>query len=137
PVQQQGYGSLPVTPPPVNMTNHPTDPVHSVQAPYVSQADPLMRQRPLVSPEQEPGRQAIARDVSADVYDLDEGPMEMPRTGQGSSTHGRLPVPEPEAQSSQRPSGDQRSQRPVRRLDQRGLDLPRGNRNPPSGDVID
>ena len=137
PVQQQGYGSLPVTPPPVNMTNHPTDPVHSVQAPYVSQADPLMRQRPLVSPEQEPGRQAIARDVSADVYDLDEGPMEMPRTGPGSSTHGRLPVPEPEAQSSQRPSGDQRSQRPVRRLDQRGLDLPRGNRNPPSGDVID
>lgn len=137
PVQQQGYGSLPVTPQPVNMTNHPTDPVHPVQAPYVSQADPLMRQRPLVSPEQEPGRQVIARDVSADVYDLDEDPMEMPRTGPGSSTHGRLPVPEPEAQSSQRPSGDQRSQRPVRRLDQRGLDLPRGNRNPPSGDVID
>ncbi len=137
PVQQQGYGSLPVTPAPMNMTNHPTDPVHPVQAPYVSQADPLMRQRPVVTPEQEPGRQAIARDVSADVYDLDEDPMEMPRTGAGSSTHGRLPVPEPEAQSSQRPSGDQRSQRPVRRLDQRGLDLPRGNRNPPSGDVID
>jgi cell division protein FtsZ len=144
---QQGYSSLPAAPPPVNMTNHPTDPVQRIQqpmqpiqAPYAAQADPLMRQRPVVTPVQEPGRQAIARDVrdvSADVYDLDEDPMEMPRTGTGSSTHGRLPVPEPEAQSSKRPSGDQRSQRAVRRLDQRGLDLPRGNRNPPSSDVID
>jgi len=58
-------------------------------------------------------------------------------TGVGAGSHGRLPVPEPEAQPAQRPSGDQRSQRPVRRLDQKGLDLPRGNRHPPSGDVID
>ncbi len=61
--------------------------------------------------------------------------MELPRTG--SSTHGRLPVPEPEAQPSQRPSNDQRPQRPVRRLDQKGFDLARGSRNAPSGDVID
>ena len=61
--------------------------------------------------------------------------MELPRTG--SSTHGRLPVPEPEAQPAQRPSNDQRPQRPVRRLDQKGFDLARGSRNAPSGDVID
>ncbi|HEY6408724.1 MAG TPA: hypothetical protein VIY29_14765, partial [Ktedonobacteraceae bacterium] len=133
--QQQGYGSLPLTPSPVNMTNHPTDPV---RVNYAVQAEPIMRQRPVVSPAQEPVRQSIARDVrdmrdvSADVYDLDEDPMELPRTGTGSASHGRLPVPEPEAQPSQRPSSDQRPQRPVRRLD-----LPRGNRNAPSGDVID
>ena len=34
-------------------------------------------------------------------------------------------------------AADQRPQRPVRRLDQKGLDLPRGNRNAPLGDVID
>src|SRR5207248_1178472 len=85
---QQGYSSLPAAPSPVNMTNHPTDPVQRIQqpvqpmqAPYAAQPDPLMRQRPVVTPLQEPGRQAIARDVrdvSADVYDLDEDPMEMP-----------------------------------------------------------
>ncbi len=133
---QQGYGSLPVAAPPVNMINHPTDPV---QANYAVQSESLMRQRQAGA--QEPARQALARDVrdirdaSADVYDLDEDPMELPRTG--SSTHGRLPVPEPEAQPSQRPSSDQRPQRPVRRLDQKGFNLPRGSRNAPSGDVID
>jgi cell division protein FtsZ len=134
--QQQAYGPLHAAP--VNVTNHPTDPA---QRSYPAQADPLMRQRQGVPPAQEPVRQAIARDASVDMYDLDEDPMAMPgtdvRTGVGSSSHGRLPVPEPEAQPAQRPSGDQRSQRPVRRLDQKGLDLPRGNRNPPSGDVID
>ena len=44
----------------------------------------------------------------------------------------RLPVPEPEAQPSQRPVSDSRPQRPIRRMD-----LPRGNRNVPPGDVID
>jgi len=49
----------------------------------------------------------------------------------------RLPVPEPEAQPSQRPAADGRPQRPIRRMDPRALDLPRGNRNAPPGDVID
>ena len=132
---QQGYGSVPAAAPPVNMTNHPTD---QVQANYGGQAEPQMRQRQAVAPTQEPVRQALARDgrdVNADAYDLDGDPMELPRTG--SSAHGRLPVPEPEAQPSQRPSNDQRPQRPVRRLDQKGFDLPRGSRNAPSGDVID
>lgn len=108
-----------------------------------------MRQRPMMppqsqeamhrdsrynAPQQEPVRQAIARDVSEDIYDMDE---EEPIVSTGSSTHGRLPVPEPEAQPSQRSSSDQRQQRPIRRLDQKGFGLPQGNRNAPSGDVID
>jgi cell division protein FtsZ len=131
---QRGYGSVPVAAPPVNMTNHPTDPV---QVNYAVQADPMMGQRQGI-PVEDPTRQALAhdvRDVSADVYDPGEESMDLPRTG--SSTHGRLPVPEPEAQSSQRPSNDQRPQRPVRRLDQKGFNLQRGSRNAPSGDVID
>jgi len=46
-------------------------------------------------------------------------------------------VPEPEAQPSQRPAADARTQRPVRRMDPKALDLPRGNRHTPPGDVID
>ena len=49
----------------------------------------------------------------------------------------RLPVPEPEAQPSQRPAADSRPQRPIRRMDPKALDLPRGNRSSPPGDVID
>ena len=49
----------------------------------------------------------------------------------------RLPVPEPEAQPSQRPAADSRPQRPIRRMDPKALDLPRGNHNTPPGDVID
>ena len=51
--------------------------------------------------------------------------------------HTRLPVPEPEAQPSQRPASDPRPQRPIRRMDPKALDLPTGNRNAPPGDVID
>ncbi len=51
----------------------------------------------------------------------------------------RLPVPEPEAQPmQQRPAAaEQRSQRQIRRMDPKALDIPRGNRNAPPGDVID
>ena len=89
---------------------------------------------------QEPARQGLASDVrniSDDVFDLEDDTGDIPVPGTGTSPRGRLPVPEPEAQPAQRPSGDQRPQRPVRRLDQKGLDLPRGNRNTPLGDVID
>ncbi len=158
---QQGYGSLPVTPPPMNMANHPTDPVQrpsqsshaqpaqSMQRPM---SPPPMQQsvqqdphhhRPMTPspPMQEPVRQPLARDMRSadeDIYELDDDPEVMPTpTGMGANAHGRLPVPEPEAQSSQRPSSDQRPQRPIRRLEQKGLELPRSNRTPPSGDVID
>jgi len=147
---QQSYGSLPVTPPPMNLMNHPTDPVdpavrqRSVTPPPMPD---LMRQRSVAPPPiPEPARQALASDVrnvsdvSNDDFDFEDEPaglVDLPGPGARAATHGRLPVPEPEAQPSQRPSGDQRPQRPIRRLDQKGFDLPRVNRNPPSGDVID
>jgi hypothetical protein len=34
-------------------------------------------------------------------------------------------------------AADSRQQRPIRRLDPKALDLPRGNRSAPSGDAID
>jgi cell division protein FtsZ len=163
PGNQQGYGSLPLTPPPMNMTNHPTDPVQrpaqparsqpaqSMQRPMNPPSMPMQQamqqephhQRPMMppSPMQEPVRQPQSRDmrsVDENMYELDDDPEVMPTpTGMGANTHGRLPVPEPEDQSSQRPSSDQRPQRPIRRLEQKGLELPRGNRTPPSGDAID
>jgi cell division protein FtsZ len=66
-------------------------------------------------------------------YDLDEEPV-----GSGSTPRGSVPAPQPEAQpAQQRPSGDQRQQRPIRRPDPKVLGLPHGNRNAPIGDVID
>jgi cell division protein FtsZ len=142
PAIQQGYGSLPVTPP-INMANHPTGPADSARQrpqPQPPVQEPP-RQRPMPPlPMQEPARQGLASDVrniSDDVFDLEDDTGDTPVPGTGTSSRGRLPVPEPEAQPAQRPSGDQRPQRPVRRLDQKGLDLPRGNRNTPLGDVID
>ncbi len=140
PAIQQGYGSLPVTPP-INMANHPTGPADSArQRPQPPVQEPP-RQRPMPPlPLQEPARQGLASDVrniSNDVFDLEDDTGDIPVPGTGTSSRGRLPVPEPEAQPAQRSSGDQRPQRPVRRLDQKGLDLPRGNRNTPVGDVID
>ena len=91
-------------------------------------------------PMQEPARQGLAgdvRNINDDAFDLEDDTGEIPVQGMGTSSHGRVPVPEPEAQPAQRPPADQRPQRPVRRLDQKGLDLPRGNRNTPVGDVID
>jgi cell division protein FtsZ len=137
PQQQQSYGSLPVTPP-VNLANHPTGPV---QPNPVRPMQEPPRQQPMPPlPMQEPARQGLASDVrniSDDVFDMEDDTGDIPVPGTGTSSRGRLPVPEPEAQPAQRPSGDQRPQRPVRRLDQKGLDLPRGNRNTPPGDVID
>ena len=91
-------------------------------------------------PIQEAARQGLAsdvRDINDDAFDQEDDTGEVPVPGMGTSSHGRVPVPEPEAQPSQRPPGDQHPRRPVRRLDQKGLDLPRGNRNTPLGDVID
>jgi len=134
--QQQGYGSLPVTPPPVNMAQQATDPV-----PQGYQRAPQAAMPPMPAPAQpEAPRQAIARDardISDDFLDLSEEPLPTPGR-QGGNTPGRLPVPEPEAQPTQRQQGgDPRLQRHVRRLDAKGMDLPRGSRNAPSGDVID
>ncbi len=142
PQQQHGYAALPVTPPPMNAVDQlQTDPMRQrppVPSPSLPQDAP--RQRPLTPPVQEPVRQAIAHDVhdaGDEFYEFEDEHDELPPAPLGTAARGRLPVPEPEAQPSQRPSGDQRPQRPVRRLDQKGLGLPHGNRNSPAGDVID
>jgi hypothetical protein len=70
------------------------------------------------------------------MFDFDDEPEEQVGTV-GSGTHGRLPVPEPEAQPAQRPSVDSRSQRPIRRIDPKVHELPRNSRSAPAGDVID
>ncbi len=137
PMRQQGYGALPVTPSPMNVANQPTDPMRSAQA-FQRSADGSARQHQAVPmPGQAPARQALAGDVrtaNEDEFDLEEEPVPAPGR-MGTNTPGRLPVPEPEAQPVQRP--DQRPQRPIRRVDQKGLDLPRGSRGTPSSDVID
>jgi hypothetical protein len=74
------------------------------------------------------------QNIDDDDFALDDAALEAEPTGDAMGPHDRLPVPEPEAQSSQRPPTTQ--QRPIRRLD-RGADVPRGGRNAPSGDVID
>lgn len=140
PGAQQGYAALPVTPPPMNMVDQvQTDPMRQRPAPPSQQDAP--RQRPLTPPPvQESVRQPLARDVrnaSDDVFEFEDDGTDLPGDPLGTASHGRLPVPEPEAQPAQRPASDQRPQRPIRRLDQKGLDLPRGNHNTPAGDVID
>lgn len=72
-------------------------------------------------------------EVREDDFDLDNDSGDVLET---YNERRRLPVPEPEAQPSQRPAADSRQQRPIRRMDPKALDLPRGNRTPP-GDVID
>jgi cell division protein FtsZ len=156
---QQNYGPLPVTPPPVNVSNHPTGPLRQQQAQQqaqqVQQAQRSMGQpqqpqqqrsmQPLQSmqPMAEPMRQPVAHIADDldddDMFDFDDEPQAQVGTV-GAGSHGRLPVPEPEAQPAQpaqRPSVDSRSQRPIRRIDPKVHELPRNSRSAPSGDVID
>ncbi|HEX6481862.1 MAG TPA: cell division protein FtsZ [Ktedonobacteraceae bacterium] len=134
-MQQSGYSPLPVTPPPMNIAKHPTGPLQSngrpmPPAPPVHEPMPASARQHLNSlarGDVEPG------DMNDDMYGADEDTgdrMEEP----APNGHSRLPVPEPEAQPLQRPAAQQR---PVRRMDPKALDLPRGNRNAPPGDVID
>ncbi len=180
PQQSQNYGALPITPPPVNVSNHPTGPLHperQVQRAQATQYPPAQlsadsgrqqairpqpqlpvdtgRQRVVTPPSSimqgDTGRQRavtpsvqmrdampLASDdlqsIDDDDFELDDASLDAEPTGDAMSSHDRLPVPEPEAQPSQRPPTTQ--QRPIRRLD-RGADVPRGGRNAPSGDVID
>ena len=116
-------------------------------SPYVQ--DETGRQRAISS---SPMREQVpmTSDVEEDEFGLEESALDMQPTDEPAMGYGnrgmrmdeqqeRLPVPEPEAQPSQRPSTGQPNQqqgRPIRRLD-RGADIPRGGRNVPSGDVID
>ncbi len=135
----QGYNPLPVTPPPVNnIARRPTGPMPAV-------ARPVQQQAPAVPVMQEVARQpmqamqpmpAIRDNMSDDDYDLDDDANDMEDL-MPPVPPARLPVPEPEAQPAQRPAADSRQQRPIRRMDHKALDLPRGTRNAPPGDVID
>ena len=116
---QQGYNPLPVTPPPLNAARQSENPQGGgsgrmqAQQPAPSRMDPM------------------GYNDDMDEYAEEDDQPEAPPA--------RLPVPEPEAQPLQRPaaSADQRSQRQIRRMDPKALDIPRGNRNAPPGDVID
>ncbi len=175
--QSQGYGALPITPPPVNVSNHPTGPLQPAQRAQSMQYPPSQlssdtgrqqavrsqaqlpldtgRQRAVAPPpsmmQGDTGHQRAAmppmqmrnpmplasddlQNIDDDDFELDDAALDAEPTGDAMSPHDRLPVPEPEAQPSQRPPTTQ--QRPIRRLD-RGADVPRGGRNAPSGDVID
>ena len=175
--QAQNYGSLPITPPPMNVSNHPTGPLQSERQPQrvqsgqypptqlpsdtgrlqaqqqmptdtgrqyaVNPSAPVMqsdlgRQRTVMPPLPIRDSMPLASDdlqnIDDDDFELDDAALDTEPTGDAMSPHDRLPVPEPEAQPSQRPPTTQ--QRPIRRLD-RGADVPRGGRNAPSGDVID
>ncbi len=172
--QSQGYGALPITPPPVNVSNHPTGPlqadrqavqqqrIHPAQGmsdtgrqqavrPQMQMPQDTGRQRAVTPPspmmqQGDIGRQRVAmsrdampmplasddlQDIDNDAFELDDASLDAEPTGEPMGTHDRLPVPEPEAQPSQRPPT---TQRPIRRLDR---DVSRGGRNAPSGDVID
>jgi cell division protein FtsZ len=122
-----GYSSQPVTPP-MNIAKHPTGPLQPAGRPMQPAPVPVM---------QEQMRQPVSvgrTDMREEDFDMDNdsGDVMEPLIQRT-----RLPVPEPEAQPSQRPAADSRPQRPIRRMDPKALDLPRGNHNTPPGDVID
>ena len=145
PMQQ--HNTPPVSAPIINnVSNHPTGPLRSERG---GQSVPSLnsdtgRQRvvapplpsdagrsPMTPPPQAPlMREAMP--VANDAID-DDDDFELDRDLPGMDGHRDLPVPEPEAQPLQRQGIGQRH---VRRLD-RGSDQQRGNRNSPSGDVID
>lgn len=145
----QGYGSLPITPPPLNVSNHPTGPLQpgerSVQGQGTMLPDTTGRQR-AVRPSSAPVREqmqmpmrepVLAGDVMPnEEEEEDYMPMAMQDVQEDTGKHRVLPMPEPEAQPLQHPAPTQNQQRPIRRVERNG-DLPRGNRTPASGDAID
>ncbi len=127
-VRSSQYGALPITPPPLNLSNHPTGPLQSERAAQV--LPDTGRQRAINQPQQV--RIPVPADVEEDEEMLFEDEDEIP----GSSAVSRpLPTPEPEVQPLQRPAPNPNQPRQVRRVE-RGSDLPRG-RNNASNDVID
>jgi cell division protein FtsZ len=123
----RGYSSLPASPAAsMNIAKHPTGPLQSEGR--------SMPPTPVMQNQLRQSASVGRADVREEAFDLDDDSgdvleplMERPR----------LPVPEPEAQPSQWMASDARPQRPIRRMDPKALDLPRGNRNAPPGDVID
>ena len=125
-----GYNGLPLTPtPPMNIAKHPTGPLQPAPGlPMQPEPVPVMKEQ-MRRPVNIGHMDMLEEDFDMDDESGDELEPVIERT--------RLPVPEPEAQPSQRPTPDSRPQRPIRRMDPKSLELPRGNRNAPPGDVID
>lgn len=123
PGANQGYNPLPMTPPPGNVSRQPTDPSLNGTGRMPAVQPPV----PVSARGEQPGYRQVQEDYTDEDELLDE-----------PETPDRLPVPEPEAQPMQPPAAvEQRSQRQIRRMDPKALDIPRGNRNAPQGDVID
>lgn len=125
----QGYGALPVTPPPMNIAKHPTGPLPGAGRSMPPRPVPIMQE-----PARQPAGHVAHSDLDEDGFDMGD---EAADVLEAHIPPPKLPVPEPEAQPVQRPAADARSQRPIRRLDPKALDLPRGSRNGPPGDAID
>ena len=123
--------------PSANVANHPTGPLPVQRRPVQSAPSlpPLPhetdRQRGMTPP-------PASLPVMSDEYDDNDVSYEMESDLAGSDVddmHRSVPMPEPEAQALNRPPNQQKH---VRRLDRGAAsDLSRGNRNTPSGDVID
>ncbi len=137
--QAQGFGASQT--PSVGVSNHPTGPlsVQRAQQQAVPAPPETGRQRVVTPPvlSSDTARQRaimsqavpVSEELDEQDFDLEDDDLADMESGPQS-----LPVPEPEAQPLQRPVSGQ--QRHVRRID-RSSELPRGNRNTPSGDVID
>ncbi len=132
---QNNYNQPPT--PSSNVANHPTGPLPTQRRP--AQSAPSL---PPLSPETDRQRgmtpPPASLPVMSDEYDDNDVSYDMESDLAGADVddmHRSVPMPEPEAQALNRPPNQQKH---VRRLDRGAAsDLSRGNRNTPSGDVID
>ena len=147
--QGPAYSPLPMTPPPINVSQRPTGPQTPTARP-VQQPQPVHAMHQQVRPPMPPmqpgqsmqqqGQPMMHSDIDDDEYELNSDSADILDEPLPPLPPARLPVPEPEAQPAQRPphmAADARQQRPIRRLDPKALDLPRGTRSAPPGDAID
>jgi cell division protein FtsZ len=137
--QAQSYNQSSVAPS-VHVSNHPTGPLPVQRNQPVQPVQPMPSLPPLLP---DTGRQRGVNPpaplpIMSDDYDDDEMSYALENeliSSDVDDTHRSLPMPEPEAQALNRPPNQQKH---IRRLDRGAAsDLSRGNRNTPSGDVID
>ena len=141
------YSPLPVTPPPINVAQQPTGPhvpgarpMQPASALYERARPPMPSMQPAQAMQAAQPMPVVHSDIEEDEYELNSDSADMLDEPLPPLPPARLPVPEPEAQPAQRPphlAADARQQRPIRRLDPKALDLPRGSRSAPPGDAID
>ncbi len=135
--QAQNYNQPP-TPSSSNVANRPTGPLPAQRSKPVQSAPSL----PPLSPDTDHQRgmtpPPASMPVMSDEYDDSDVSYDLESDLEAADVddmHRSVPMPEPEAQALNRPPNQQKH---VRRLDRGAAsDLSRGNRNTPSGDVID